>query len=76
MIEKFSGNIHSSGALMTFKDSSWLMSRVVAAQPHFKNQPLDTTIFGGYGLYTNRAGDFIKKPMMKCTGEEILIEVS
>ncbi|WP_252217876.1 oleate hydratase [Clostridium chauvoei] len=75
LIEKFSGNIPGSGALMTFKDSSWLMSIVVAAQPHFKNQPLDTTIFWGYGLYTNNIGDYVKKPMRDCTGEEILIEL-
>ncbi len=75
LIERFSGNIPGSGALMTFKDSSWLMSIVVAAQPHFKNQPLDTTIFWGYGLYTDREGDYVKKPMRDCTGEEILIEL-
>ena len=49
LIEKFSMNIPGSGALMTFKDSNWLMSIVVAAQPHFKNQSMDTTIFWGYG---------------------------
>ena len=75
LIEKFSGNIPGSGALMTFKDSNWLMSIVVAAQPHFKNQPLDTTIFWGYGIYTDRDGDYIKKPMRDCTGEEILMEL-
>ena len=75
LIEKFSGNIPGSGALMTFKDSKWLMSIVVAAQPHFKNQPLDTTIFWGYGIYTDRDGDYIKKPMRDCTGEEILMEL-
>lgn len=75
MIEKYSGNIPGSGALMTFKDSSWLMSIVVAAQPHFKNQPMDTTIFWGYGLYTDRIGDYVKKPMRDCTGEELLIEL-
>ena len=74
-IEKFSGNIPGSGALMTFKDSNWLMSIVVAAQPHFKNQPLDTTIFWGYGLYTEKEGNFVKKPMRDCTGEEIMIEL-
>ena len=42
LIEKFSTNIPGSGALMTFKDSNWLMSIVIAAQPHFKNQPLNT----------------------------------
>lgn len=75
MIEKFSGNIPGSGALMTFKDSSWLMSIVVAAQPHFKNQPLDTTILWGYGLYTDKEGDYVKKAMCDCTGEEILTEL-
>ena len=74
-IEKFSMNIPGSGALMTFKDSNWLMSIVVAAQPHFKNQPMDTTIFWGYGLYTDNIGDYIKKPMKDCSGEEILLEL-
>jgi oleate hydratase len=75
LIEDYSGNVPGSGALMTFKDSNWLMSIVVAAQPHFINQPMDQTIFWGYGLYTDREGDFIKKPMKDCTGEEMLIEL-
>jgi oleate hydratase len=75
MIEQYSTNIPGSGALMTFKDSSWLMSIVVAAQPHFKNQPIDTTIFWGYGLYTDKIGDYVKKPMRDCTGEEMLTEL-
>ena len=57
MIENYSGNIPGSGALMTFKDSSWLMSLVVAAQPHFRAQDVNTTIFWGYGLYTDQLGD-------------------
>ena len=75
IIEEFSTNIHGSGALMTFKDSSWLMSMVVAAQPHFKAQDANTTIFWAYGLYTDRLGDYIKKPMKDCTGEEIFDEL-
>lgn len=74
-IEKYSRNVPGSGALMTFKDSNWLMSIVVAAQPHFKNQPEDQTIFWGYGLYTDKVGDYVKKPMRDCTGEELLIEL-
>ena len=60
---------------MTFKDSSWRMSIVVAAQPHFKAQDPDTTIFWGYGLYTDHVGDYVKKPMRDCTGAEILKEL-
>ncbi|MBE5991734.1 MAG: oleate hydratase [Paenibacillaceae bacterium] len=75
LIEDYSGNVPGSGALMTFKDSNWLMSIVVAAQPHFPNQPMDQTIFWGYGLYTYKIGDYIKKPMKDCTGEELLTEL-
>ena len=50
------------------------MSSVVAAQPHFVNQPMDETIFWGYGLYTEAIGDYVKKPMKDCTGEELLNE--
>lgn len=75
MIEKYSRNVPGSGALMTFKDSSWRLSIVVAAQPHFVNQPADQTILWGYGLYTDRVGDYVKKSMIECTGEEILTEL-
>lgn len=75
MIEKYSRNKPGSGALMTFKDSNWLMSIVVAAQPHFKAQTEGETIFWGYGLYTDKVGDFVKKPMRDCTGEEMLVEL-
>lgn len=75
-IESFSGNVPGSGALMTFCDSNWLMSIVVAAQPHFKDQPMDTTVFWGYGLYADKYGDYVKKTMNECTGEEILTELA
>lgn len=75
LIENYSGNVPGSGALMTFKDSGWKMSIVVAAQPHFRNQPMDQTIFWGYGLYTDHEGDYVKKQMKDCTGEEMLTEL-
>ncbi len=74
-IEAYSRNVPGSGALMTFKDSNWRMSIVVAVQPHFKNQPENQTIFWGYGLYTDKPGDYVKKPMRDCTGREILVEL-
>lgn len=74
-IERFSGNAPGSGALMTWKDSPWLLSIVVAAQPHFKNQPPDTTIFWGYGLYSNAVGNYVKKPLRDCSGKDILVEL-
>lgn len=75
LIEEYSGNKPGSGALMTFKDSSWRMSIVVAAQPHFKAQDENTTILWGYGLYPDQVGDYVRKRMIDCTGEELLTEL-
>lgn len=76
LIEEFTGNAPGTGGLVTFRDSSWLMSIVVAYQPHFINQPADVQVFWGYGLFPNKVGDFVKKPMTECTGEEILVELA
>jgi oleate hydratase len=73
--EKWSGNKAGTGALVTFKDSSWLMSIVVPHQPHFLNQAQGTQVFRGYGLFPANIGDFVKKPMAECSGEEILKEL-
>ena len=37
-IEEFTGNKAGTGGLMTFKDSSWLVSSVVPHPPHFAGQ--------------------------------------
>jgi len=60
---------------MTFKDSNWLMSIVVPYQPHFMGQSSEVQVFWGYGLFPSRAGNFIKKPMTDCTGQEIFEEL-
>lgn len=75
LLEQLSGNIPGSGGLITFKDSPWLMSISVPVQPHFKNQAMDETVFWGYGLHVEVEGEYVKKPMKDCTGEEILIEL-
>ena len=72
LMEDFSGNEAGTGALVTFKDSPWLMSVVLAHQPHFLDQPADITVCWGYGLFPGREGDFVPKPMSECTGAEIL----
>jgi len=74
-IVDYSGNPPGTGALMTFFQSGWLMSLVVPYQPHFPDMPEDTYTIWGYGLYVDRDGDYVKKPMSRCTGREILREV-
>ncbi|MGY4538379.1 oleate hydratase [Mucilaginibacter sp. UYNi724] len=75
LMEEFSGNAAGTGGLVTFKDSNWLMSIVLAYQPHFISQPDDVTVFWGYGLFPDQEGNFVKKRMADCTGEEILTEL-
>ena len=72
---QFSGNQPGTGGLVTFKDSNWLMSIVLAHQPHFPNQPADVQVFWGYALFPDRVGNFVPKPMSECNGAEILAEL-
>jgi oleate hydratase len=74
-MQDFTGNVAGTGGLVTFKDSNWLMSVVLAHQPHFPNQPKDVQVFWGYALHPDRIGDFVAKPMSDCTGGEILQEL-
>ena len=74
-IVAFSGNQPGTGGLMTFKDSSWLMSIVVPHPPHFAGQPDGVFTLWGYGLFIDNKGDYIDKPMAQASGQEILTEL-
>lgn len=63
-----------TGGIVTARDSAWLLSWTVNRQPHFKAQPDHQTVVWFYGLFTDRPGDYVKKPMRDCTGEEITKE--
>jgi len=63
-----------TGGIVSVRDSSWLLSWTVNRQPHFKKQPPDQTVVWFYGLFTDKPGDYVKKPMRDCTGEEITRE--
>ena len=74
-MEKWTGNKAGTGALVTFKESAWLFSIVIPHQPQFLNQGEGTKVFWGYGLFPNHVGNFVKKPMSECAGEEIVKEL-
>ncbi|MFQ3237393.1 MAG: oleate hydratase, partial [Paraglaciecola sp.] len=74
-MENFSGNLAGTGGLVTITDSNWLMSIVIARQPHFPDQPSDVKIFWGYGLYPDKKGNYVDKKMSDCNGQEILAEL-
>ncbi len=71
--DPFSGKV-VTGGIVTAKDSSWLMSWTVNRQPHFKAQPKDQIVVWVYGLFVDKPGDYVNKPMQDCTGEEITQE--
>jgi oleate hydratase len=75
LVRDLTGNVPGEGGLITFADSSWLTSIVLPHQPHFIGQPEDVNVFWGYGLFVDRPGDFVKKPMSACTGREIMTEI-
>lgn len=74
-MEKFTTNRAGTGGLVTFKDSNWLMSVVLAHQPHFAGQPEGVQVFWGYALHPDRVGDFVAKPLSECNGAEVLQEL-
>lgn len=64
-----------TGGIITIKDSNWLMSFATHRQPHFKEQNDQQTITWVYGLLSNTPGNYIKKPIEECIGQEIAQEL-
>ncbi|MGI9372314.1 MAG: oleate hydratase [Hyphomicrobiales bacterium] len=74
-MEEFTGNRTGTGGIITFADSSWILSIVMFHQPHFKTQNRGSYIFWGYGLRGDRCGDFVDVSMWQATGDQILVEL-
>ncbi|CAM3198003.1 oleate hydratase [Leuconostoc rapi] len=64
----------NTGGIVTITDSNWLMSFAVHRQPHFKTQKPNETTVWIYGLYSDVAGNYVKKNIVDCSGEEITQE--
>ncbi|HEY8272725.1 MAG TPA: oleate hydratase [Pseudobdellovibrionaceae bacterium] len=75
LMEQFTGESAGASGLITFADSNWLLTLMLAHQPYFINQPSGVNVFWGYGLFVDRPGNFVKRKMSECTGEEIMIEL-
>lgn len=71
--DPFSGKV-VTGGIVTAKDSNWLLSWTFNRQPQFRSQPKDQLVGWIYGLFTDKPGNFVKKPMRECTGKEICME--
>lgn len=71
--DPFSGKV-VTGGIVTVKDSNWLLSWTFNRQPQFRSQPKDQLVGWIYGLFSDKPGNFVKKPMRECTGKEICME--
>jgi len=69
------GNVPGEGGEITFPESNWLATIVIPHHPHFIGQPDNVNVVWGYGLFPDKPGNFVDKPMSACTGREIMTEV-
>lgn len=66
----------TTGGIVTVKDSSenWYLSWTINRQPQFRSQDKDTVLIWLYALNTNKDGNYVKKAIRNCTGEEVCRE--
>jgi oleate hydratase len=72
---QLTGDEPGTGTFVTLKHSSWLLTLSLPQQPMFPDQPVDVQVFWGYAAFPEKEGDYVKKPMLKCSGEEIMTEI-
>ncbi len=73
-LERLTGSKAGTGGAITLKDSSWDISFVLHHKPFFPDQADDEDVLWADGLYGENEGDYVKKPMSECTGDEIMTE--
>ena len=71
--DPFSGGV-VTGGIVTVKDSNWLLSWTFNRQPQFREQPKGQLVGWIYGLFSDKPGNFVQKPMRACSGKEICME--
>ena len=66
----------TTGGIVTVKDSqdNWYLSWTINRQPQFKAQDKNSILVWVYSLSTNKKGNYVKKAMKDCTGEEVCKE--
>ncbi|PWJ25815.1 oleate hydratase [Branchiibius hedensis] len=80
-IQKLTGRDPRNGKIVTggpcnFKDSGWFYGFTMSRQPHFEKQdPNKELVLWVYGLFSDRPGDYVKKPIKEATGIELTEEL-
>ena len=72
-VEKMTGSKSGTGGCITIKDANWDLNGAFYDREYFPNQGNRDVCFF-CGLFGENPGNYIKKPMSECTGNEILEE--
>ncbi|KAL3492147.1 streptococcal 67 kDa myosin-cross-reactive antigen like family-domain-containing protein [Aspergillus germanicus] len=75
LYERLTQETPGTGAFLSLGDSNWGLTISIPHQPVFSTQSDNTTVMLGYALNPAAEGNFVKKEMWRCTGQEILREV-
>lgn len=64
-----------AGAFITLQESPWRMNLCLPTQPVFSEQPSNVRVFWGFANYPESQGRYVQKPMLRCSGSEIMVEL-
>lgn len=64
-----------AGAFMALQESPWRMNLCLPTQPVFAEQPSNVRVFWGFANYPETQGRYVHKPMVTCSGAEIVVEL-
>ncbi|KAL2856525.1 streptococcal 67 kDa myosin-cross-reactive antigen like family-domain-containing protein [Aspergillus pseudoustus] len=75
LYEKLTQEQPGTGAFLSLSESNWGVTISVPHQPVCSTQSENITMMLGYALNPAAEGNFVKKEMWRCSGQEILAEV-
>ncbi|KAJ6000965.1 oleate hydratase, partial [Penicillium waksmanii] len=62
--------------LIVLQKSNWAINLLIPCQPLFSHQSRDVSVIWGYCSTPNNLGNYVKKAMLSCSGQEILVELA
>ncbi len=75
LMKKFVNKKVTSHWWITLLDSNWFISLVLFHKTYFKNQDKNIKLSWWYTLFPEKKWNFVKKKLIDCSWEEILIEI-
>ncbi|OGE56949.1 hypothetical protein PENARI_c002G07840 [Penicillium arizonense] len=74
-ISALSHSMVGAGAFISVPECHWKLNICIPAQPVFSKQPYNVRVLWGFALFPWSKGNYVKKPMLECSGAEIMIEL-